>query len=127
MGAAEPEPKTDGTRCLLPASSPEVLDGTLGWVRVLSRESVEGAEEIARINADGFRDPDFRYPDLEGAAWGDLQPDEGRMGLGAVSSIVVGDQVVQITLRGTGVDRSPQADLLALTRQVAGSLGLGDA
>ena len=73
----------------------------------------------------GARTPDVRYDDVDGVAWIDTSTPTEQRTRGASAAVVIGPDLVQISLAAGAPGRDQAADLLALVRQVAHSLDLG--
>lgn len=111
--------------CAIWPEDESLVDGPLLSVTLVPVASIEGREARGELEgADDFRRPDVVYDSVDGGAWGAVEPIPGRMTSGLVSYVFQDETLIRfVTVRG-GVERDPVADVLALTRQVAGSYGL---
>ena len=119
-------PTPDGAVCSaqMPDDAPLAGQRALLAVRVVPVDSPEGAAEIERIDGKRDRAPDVRYDGVHGAAWLDDAARERRFSGASGASVVRGDHVVSVTIGSGAADRDIAADLLALSGQVAHSVGL---
>ena len=101
------------------------LDGLLFHVELSPAASEAGARARAELAGQvvGKRVPEIVYSSREGALWV-LDFGEGRLtGLGK-SYVFIGDTVVMMVVDRGAEDRNRPGDQLALTEQIAASLGL---
>jgi hypothetical protein len=119
-------PSLDGDACSVPMPEDAPLAGQalLITVSVLPVDSPDGATELERIDGTRDRAPDVRYDGVHGAAWLDDAAREHRFSAVSGSSVVWGDHVVKVTIGSGAAGRDIAADLLALSSQVAHSVGL---
>lgn len=69
--------------------------------------------------------PDVPFTAVDGGVWTpSLGLTEGPTMSGGVSVVFAGDQAISLISRGNPEDRDAAADLLALSHQLAASLGL---
>ncbi len=118
----------NGTCTLWPVEGTFLREWLLS-ARVIDATSQEATELRGAIegtsDAGSTRPPDVSYEDVLGGAWRvDLGGDEATSHAGATSIVFAGDRAVILTSDATAEGRDGPADHLALSRQLAASLGL---